>query len=110
MTTPEELRALVAEKVMGYERHCALNVLYWITKDGNLPRAFWNPLDSWADAGRVIERMSDLGFQMILNYGPYGDDVIFDHAEDDRWGYSKGKSIKRHISRAALRALGVEVE
>lgn len=115
MTTPEELRTLVAEKVMGYTPVCvgADNTRWgWRFPEPRTEVCIydWNPLESWADTGRVIERMADLGFTMTLVYGPHGDDVIFYHAEDGRYGEGKGKSVPRHISLAALRALGVEVE
>lgn len=109
MTTPEELRSLVAEKVMGGWHKGKITEL-WFDNDGCIVAEAWNPLESWADAGRVIERMADLGFTMTFIYGPGGDDVNFYHVEDGRYGFGKGKSAPRHISLAALRALGVEVE
>lgn len=67
MTTPEELRILVAERVMGWEKDDKgedwRNFEVWFDNGSYvMPVLDWNPLESWADAGRVIERMEGQGW------------------------------------------------
>lgn len=52
--TPDELRELdrqVAVEVMGWRRQ---GVDYW---------PGWHPTSSWQDAGRVLEKLAELGFR-----------------------------------------------
>ena len=125
MTTPEELRARVAEKVMGWEDDFPVKEYShkwrWKSDDGDWKyqsKYDWDPLESWADAGRVIERMEELGYcwlwrkdhlRLTVEYTA----VFFEPSSDDPFG-DNGRGDAdgplEAISLAALRALGVEVE
>lgn len=69
----------VAEKVMGWKIH-ARNTAHWTDAEkwNDCDYTFrasvndWNPLNSWAEAGRVIERMRELGWMLQLEtFGNY---------------------------------------
>ena len=124
MTTLEELRSLVAEKVMGWESDIIPDgVSAWSWKPGRLhihkmyeEKARWDPLESWADAGRVIDRMFELDWQLEFHSWPSGHTtarfVKWPTKGDpyEREGVGIADSPKAAISLAALRALGVEAE
>ena len=132
MTTPEQLRALVAEKVMGAKierrafgqpRFRSRRIEEWwkLADDSYLAaKDDWDPLESGADAWRVVERMQKLGWDIDMvclganttfpNY-----DVHFTRTDakgfrEPTVGYADDPDPKRAISLAALSALGVEVE
>jgi len=55
----------------------AIEVMGWWLSDGGhywlpdeLPRYDWQPLSSWSDFGRVVERMDALGLRLALHGDP----------------------------------------
>lgn len=111
MLTPEELRSLVAEKVMGYEKQGWGSFMVWSDNHSYVTTVKgWHPLESWADTGRVLNRLKELGFFVRIDMHSEG----FSYVEVAKGGYQKaheaGNDLKELISLAALRALGVEVE
>lgn len=115
MPTSEELRTLVAEKVMGWEEDAVYNSepIWWDGHTG-FPCSEWNPLESWADAGRVIakiradwtykkQRLFSLLLKQIVLMKLVEDDKKVDH----NWVVFVDPV---DICAAVLEAQGVEVE
>lgn len=81
----------------------------WCWPDnGTTPKADWHPSNSWADAGRVIERMHELGWELTLRFWGRLAEVHYESFD----GTIEGNSISREppwvpeaISRAALEAM-----
>ena len=119
MKTPEELRTLVAEEVMGWEDDVIPEGIpawswkpagYYGEHKRRMPKRDWNPLESWAGAGRVIERMHEVGWELRLEYHGNLAAAHYDNIYGTVSGYGEARHIPKAISLAALRALGVEVE
>lgn len=67
MTQTDRDRSLVEHlaKVMGWERSRGegrYTIERWRAKDGAWFPLSWSPLDSWADAGMVIDKVDNVGF------------------------------------------------
>lgn len=114
MTTPEELRNLVAEKVMGRERKGPAGAWYDPNQKSQLMpyRHVWDPLESWADAGRVLDAMLARGWQVNTLTTPAGltSCYVIDGETSAPLGYVEAEGLKLAWCLAALEALGVEVE
>jgi hypothetical protein len=64
LTLPE-IDALVAEKIMGWTSHLdGIGVSFHRNVGGDFEcmGILWRPTERWSDAGRVIERMRELGW------------------------------------------------
>lgn len=121
MTTPKELCSLVAERVMELELIGASEneIGIWCAKNTDPPRfestpVHWQPLESWADAGRVIQRVRE-NWDASQQYR-FGLELLrIITTEVGFNGLVVGCQLlclitPRAISLAALRAVGVEVE
>ena len=133
MTTPEKLRTLVAERVMGCEKKIIQNEEgydeeWWVfperhsddgLSEGRL-RSQWLPDFDARDTWRVMERMESLGWDIDMVC--LGANTIFPNYEvhftrtdakgfrESTVGCADDPDPKMAISLAALRAVGVEVE
>lgn len=134
-----ELNALVATKIMGWEElevgyfgsewetprqvelrgwmeKVDINAVgsYWIDVERDWwSNANWQPTLDIAQAWQVVERMRELGFVFELQYGdihPLGQDVFASFDSSETQGVWEDDSPAKAIAIAALKALGVEVQ
>lgn len=101
--TDEQLAALVAERVMGWKLSPAK--AWWCRPDSDaIAVEDWRPATSWADAGRVLEKMREGGWLWMM-----------EHTDAGRCGYvragvgtharSTADTVPRAICIAALKAV-----
>ena len=109
-----ELDALVAEKVMGWERYDRHG--WWLTNPAeHLDRALAVLPDyafstSWEGVGLVIERMRELGWEMALDDLRYSYRAVFRRRQDEELRYSQSRqrpTAPEAVCRAALAALAM---
>lgn len=127
MTTPEELRSLVAERVMG----CELKIVqdeegydeeWWVFPEHHPDDGLaegrlcdrWLPDYDARDTWRVIDRMGELGFYMLMDYDPDGTAYVgfgrSRHLAVGMLDTTHCWPIKKAVCLAALEALDEEAE
>jgi hypothetical protein len=121
-----ELDALVAEKVMGWrwlkDDERPGRWLQYGTSPGRSPatgseQVVWGMMNrlplystSIADAWQVVEKMRAMGKEAELFWTDQGCEVFFARESSIHEGYGFTTTMPRAICRAALKAVGVEVE
>jgi len=105
--SPDEINALVAEHVMGWEWVPSLGAWDETRKNASVVshRHFW-PTTAPGDIQRVQDRMLELGYSLVCGSGVH---YTSPDLGDGLCSLSESRSHYERICIAALRAVGVEV-
>lgn len=105
----ESLRQFAAEKVMGWRREEGAQrwrATRWVAPDGALFNLSWNPLDSWADAGQLIETTRKRGAYAAITARKLKEQADADGYEENNMEWLVQYATPRAITEAICRAYG----
>ena len=122
MTKQKKIEKLA--KGMGWHKRFSLttdNYYDWVDSDEKfIETMLWNPLESWNDAGMIIERMEELGYYWRIGRGytfsspgdlpPYVKASFWSGTNPYQAGTYESISAKEAICEAALKTLEVRDE
>lgn len=110
MTAAEKTR-LLAERVMGWERHAKLSG-FWFNTDGGLVEdvADWDPLTNLAHAGEVLEAMREKGWTYSMGGMGNGSNMVVFYRDTFTSESAVDPLLPTAICHAALLAEGVKEE